>query len=198
MDRAALLEFKGEKAIGMEHFYQNLGGEDFFNYQALYTRMVQRFDNAHFVEVGAFKGKSAVFLAVEVINSGKNIKFDCIDNWKGNAEHNQIQEVKDRTLYDTFLKNIDPVKNIINVISLDSMEAVKLYADESLDFVFVDASHEYEDVKNDISHWIKKVKKGGVLAGHDFNSYPGVTRAVDELLLGKYSLEGMSFICEIT
>jgi predicted O-methyltransferase YrrM len=182
----------------MDHFYQNLGGEEFFNYQALYNRMVQRFDNAHFVELGAFKGKSAVFMAVEIINSGKNIKFDCIDNWKGNAEHNRIKEVIDHTLYETYLKNIEPVKHVINTVSLDSMEAVKLYADKSLDFVFIDASHEYEDVKNDIYHWMKKVKKGGVLAGHDLNSYPGVTKAVEELLRGMFSVEGMSFICEVT
>ena len=39
------------------------------------------------MEVGSFLGKSAVFMAVEIINSGKRIKFDCIDHWKGSEEH---------------------------------------------------------------------------------------------------------------
>ena len=62
-----------------------------------------------------------------------------------------------------------------------SIEASKLYEDNSLDFVFIDASHEYEDVKADILSWLPKVKIGGILAGHDYNTFEGVNRAVDEI-----------------
>jgi predicted O-methyltransferase YrrM len=68
---------------------------------------------------------------------------------------------------------------------MDSLEASKLYANKSLDFVFIDASHEYEDIKNDIIHWLPKVKIGGILAGHDM-VWPGVARAVSELIPNHY------------
>lgn len=50
-----------------------------------------------------------------------------------------------------------------------SMDVVKEFADESLDFVYIDANHEFQHVTNDITEWEKKVRRGGVVAGHDFN-----------------------------
>ena len=54
----------------MDHFYQNIHG--WFDFQTLYTKMVEEHStNSHFVEVGAFYGKSAAYMAVEIANSGK-------------------------------------------------------------------------------------------------------------------------------
>ena len=56
----------------MDHFYQNIHG--FFDFQNVYTRMVNEYgDGAHFVEVGAFYGRSTAYMAVELINSKKAI-----------------------------------------------------------------------------------------------------------------------------
>ena len=63
------------------------------------------------------------------------------------------------------------------------MDAVKDFKDESLDFVYIDANHGYESTKEDIREWSKKVKKGGIVSGHDYvkkNGY-GVIEAVGEL-----------------
>jgi SAM-dependent methyltransferase len=165
----------------MEHFYHNIG-EDWFTYPQLYKRIVNNCqDGAHLVEVGSWKGRSASFMAVEIINSNKNIKFDCVDTWKGSIEHTTYDVITEENLYDVFLSNIEPVKNIINPIRMTSIDASKLYEDNSLDFVFIDASHEYEDVKADILAWLPKVKIGGILAGHDYDNFEGVNRAVDEI-----------------
>ena len=68
--------------------------------------MVGRFESgAHFVEVGTFLGKSAIYMAVEIINSGKNIKFDCVDHWLGSEEHRDNKNVNVDTLYEDFIKN---------------------------------------------------------------------------------------------
>jgi hypothetical protein len=64
-----------------------------------------------------------------------------------------------------------------------SVRASERFADRSLDLVFIDASHLYEDVRDDIRAWRPKVRAGGVLAGHDLH-FPGVRRAVDELVPG--------------
>lgn len=165
----------------MEHFYQQIG-EDWFSYPELYKRIVNTLqDDSHIVEVGSWKGRSASFMAVEIINSNKKIKFDCVDTWKGSIEHVKYDVIIEEKLYDVFLSNIEPVRNVITPIRMTSIEASKLYDDNSLDFVFIDASHEYEDVKEDILAWLPKVKVGGILAGHDYDTFEGVNRAVDEI-----------------
>ena len=79
-----------------------------------------------------------------------------------------------------------PVENYYKPIRSPSVEAASRFEDNTLDFVFIDASHEYEDVKNDINAWLPKVKNGGILAGHDYylgdDYFPGVKKAVDECL----------------
>jgi hypothetical protein len=83
-------------------------------------------------------------------------------------------------LYAEFISNIKPVSSYINPVRLKSIQASKMYKDRSLDFVFIDGSHEYEDVKEDIYYWYPKVKRGGIISGHDYTNYPGVKKAVDE------------------
>jgi predicted O-methyltransferase YrrM len=62
-------------------------------------------------------------------------------------------------------------------------EAASLFQDGSLDGVFIDADHTYEAVKMDIQNWMPKVRKGGILAGHDYvETWPGVIEAVNESL----------------
>lgn len=164
------------------HFYQNIG-EDWFPYTNFYKSMVEKFSTgSKFIEVGSWKGRSASFMAVEINNSGKDIKFDCIDTWKGSETedyHQNDESVKSDKLFELFLQNTEPVKHIINPIRMTSIEASKLYGDDSIDFIFIDACHEYDCVKEDIQHWYPKVKSGGILAGHDFH-YPTVNKAVLE------------------
>lgn len=168
----------------MEHFYQNIG-ENWFTYANLYKDMIQKFgDNSHFVEIGSWRGRSASFMAVEIINSGYNIKFDCVDTWKGSIEHKEHDLIINDTLYDEFINNISKVSHIINPIREESVNAAKNYSDNSLDFVFIDASHEYIDVFNDIKSWFPKIKKGGILAGHDI-FWGGVNSAVNEFFKEK-------------
>lgn len=163
----------------MEHFYQNIG-EDWFTYPNLYRSVINKYgNNSHFVEVGSWKGRSASFMGVEIINSGLDIKFDCIDTWEGSIEHQEMEIVINKELYDIFLENTSPVKSVINPIRTTSLEASKLYEDNSLDFVFIDASHEYQDVLDDMNAWLPKIKNGGTIAGHDYGRYE-VNLAVNE------------------
>lgn len=139
--------------------------------------MVRRFPGgSRFVEVGCHRGKSSSFLAVEIANSRKKIELHCIDIWLDVAQR------------DAFLENMKPVrKYYTKAYHSSSMDAVHLFLNESVDFVFLDAFHSYEEVRNDIAHWLPKVKPGGVLAGHDYfddpTVWPGVRKAVDEVLL---------------
>jgi hypothetical protein len=88
----------------MEHFYKTLG-ENWFTYPTLYSNMVEKYPtNSHFVEVGTWKGMSAAYMAVEIINSNKDIKFDCIDIWDYLDTQSDIPEGSFENLYEIFLK----------------------------------------------------------------------------------------------
>lgn len=66
----------------------------------------------------------------------------------------------------------------VEVFRMPSVEAANR-VDGNLDFVYIDACHQYESVIEDIRTWLPKVRKGGLLAGHDFcDVWPGVARAV--------------------
>lgn len=58
-----------------------------------------------------------------------------------------------------------------------SEDIVKQFADESLDFVFIDGNHDYEHCVQDIALWSKKVRKGGIVYGHDYDDYSNHRRA---------------------
>jgi predicted O-methyltransferase YrrM len=175
----------------MEHFYKNIDSEMWFNYEDLYSLVVSKFPtNSHFVEVGVWKGMSACFMAVEIINSNKNIKFDCVDTWEYVPTSSELNEDKFENLYNIFLNNIEPVKDKINIIKGISWEAASNYEDNSLDFVFIDAGHDYESVKKDLATWAPKVKSTGIISGHDYHYDCGVYPAVNEFF-GKEKIHTM-------
>jgi len=69
----------------------------------------------------------------------------------------------------------------IHLLKMFSEEAAKHIDDSSLDFCFIDGNHLYEYVKKDIELYLPKVKKGGLLGGHDYDMPgTGVKQAVDE------------------
>lgn len=166
----------------MEHFYEKIHG--FFNCANLYRRMVEEAQNGSvFVELGVFKGKSAAYMGVEILNSGKKIEFYAVDHFKGSPEHVNDAAVKGNSLKEECYQNLLPVMGIVRMLPVSSVDAARMFEDESIDFIYIDAAHEYEDVKKDMELWFPKVKKGGVFAGDDYGilNHPGVKQAVDEL-----------------
>jgi hypothetical protein len=168
----------------VEHIYQQPQfGENWFGgVEPLYSKFVDHMkDNSIFVEVGCWKGKSISYMGVEVVNSGKNIKCYAVDTWKGSSEHQSYDEIINDTLYDIFLNNIKCLSHVIIPIRKSSIEAAEDFLDGSIDIVYIDANHDYEEVKKDIQAWLPKVKSGGIISGHDYGGWHGVTKAVDEM-----------------
>lgn len=174
----------------MEHFYQTISSENWFNYPDVYSMMVEKYgDGSHFVEVGTWKGQSACFMAVEIINSEKNIVFDCVDTWEYVQTSSEIPKRDFENLYEIFLENILPVKDYINIVKGISWEASSKYDDNSLDFIFIDAAHDYYSVTKDLNSWFPKLKKGGTIAGHDYYPGLGVYPAVNDFFKDKTKLK---------
>jgi len=95
--------------------------------------------------------------------------------------------------YDNFLqetKNKFQNHNNVTIIRNSSQEALKDFPDEYFDYLYLDASHDYESVKNDLELVRQKIKKDGFICGHDYNKNTninftgeyGVIEAVDEFV----------------
>lgn len=178
--------FDHTPARGIPHYYETVEG--FFRPDdvAFYKKIINYFAGpAHFVEIGSYKGRSSSFMAVEIANLGKDIQFDCVDTWEGSEEHQagqefEDQDVVDNRMYNVFLDNMSPVQGYYTPVRMTSLEAAATYADASLDFVFIDAAHDYDSVRADILAWDPKVKEGGIISGHDY-PHPPLKQAVNEI-----------------
>lgn len=166
----------------MQHFYKNIPGWAAF--ANLYIDVVKRAkNNSHFVEIGSWAGRSAALMAVEIYNSGKDIKFDCIDPWTDggvdlrDTEHQKL--LGDVPLLEQFKKNLGPVLHLVNPIQAMSLDAVSRYDDKTLNFIMIDGDHSYEPVRDDIAAYLPKMKPGAIMAGDDY-AWPGVKQAVNE------------------
>lgn len=182
---------------GHNSFYQSIDSACDFDYTGQYSAIAfDAPDNAHIVEVGSWVGKSICYLATEFKGYGKRVQIDCVDVWGETNDPHLMDEMTKmggpEAVYDEFCKNIKDagINHMINPVRMKSVDAAKLYADQSIDVVWIDASHNYQDVLDDMNAWYPKVKIGGMLAGHDFlMSHPasreGVVKAVLEFFSDK-------------
>ncbi len=132
-------------------------------------------DNSVIVEIGAFKGKSACFIA-EGIDS-RNCEFYSIDTWYNDGMKEGRQDV-----FADFLRNTEPYKGKIKPLRGYSYEARKDWPEQKkIDFLWIDGDHSYAGVKRDIEDWAPLVKKNAVICFHDYRDEPDVKKAVDEL-----------------
>jgi predicted O-methyltransferase YrrM len=167
----------------MEHFYQNIEG--WFSYEYIYKDMIDQAEGENlFVEIGSYKGKSAAFMAVEIINSGKNIKFECIDPMILMGDYlNMPENEKMGYSAEEFHNRLLPVKDYYKLHQMTSVDASKLYADNSIDFIMIDGDHSYEGVYNDITNFLPKMRSGGLMTGDDAYS-PQIIKAVQDAAKG--------------
>jgi hypothetical protein len=159
-----------------------------FDFADLYDSMLDRArDGAVFVEVGAYLGRSALYLASRIKQSGKQIRLYVVDLWDGWLYHDrdpQTPRAESKNVFWHFIRNVRRagVEDVVCPLKMPSEQASNLFEDGTLDFVFLDADHGYEAVRRDLQCWFPKVKRRGVLGGHDYihPDFPGVRQAVDE------------------
>jgi GR25 family glycosyltransferase involved in LPS biosynthesis/predicted O-methyltransferase YrrM len=178
----------------IDHIHDTVEGWCSVEQQSLYSQIISTLPQtgSHIVEIGTWKGKSTSYMAVEIANSKKNIRFDAIDTFKGSPEHATHPSIVNNLLFAEYHRHIQPVKQYINTIVSESNRAVKSYNDNSLDFVFIDGNHSYDNVYEDITLWIKKLKPGGIISGDDYDEkeFPNVVRAVRDALGNTVQVNG--------
>jgi cephalosporin hydroxylase len=165
----------------MQHFYKDVPS-GWFNYENMYRMAIEKAKSneaSKFVELGVWFGQSLCFAGVEIINSNKPITLDGIDSFLHGDQPEASAEF-DEIRYSEALRYTTPVNSVVTIIKATTYDAADLYQSNSLDFIFIDANHTYEGVKSDLERWYPKLKKGGLIAGHDFeiNQWLGVVEAV--------------------
>lgn len=120
-------------------------------------------------EIGVFTGYYSEILCQKM----PKLELLCVDPWAWGKYERHEQEA---------LERLKPYNTVI--IKEYSEPAAEKVPDGSLDFVYIDAAHDYENVKKDLEAWVPKVRVGGIVAGDDFYEFPsgkgGVQKAVCE------------------
>lgn len=176
-----------------EHFHRDVPGWFDDDFRDAYAGAVAAArPGATFVEVGAWLGKSTAFMCVELMERGRHdVTFFAVDTFAGSPDedhHRTVVRDAGGSVYPRFLANLarGGVLGRVVPLVLESVKAAELFPDGSVDFCFIDACHAYDAVAGDIRAWLRTIRPGGTLAGHDYGpSHPGVARAVDELLPGR-------------
>lgn len=164
----------------MEHYYSTIQG--WFNFPEFYTEVAKHLPDRgfRFAEVGVWKGQSLAYLAVELVNLGKQGDILAVDTFKGSAEHQRGERDYDpivdakHGLQKEFCKNMalgNFAAHGIRIVpwAATSLDTARVIADETMDGVFIDASHDWQAVVADCEAWWPKIKSGGWLCGHDVN-----------------------------
>jgi hypothetical protein len=127
------------------------------------------------VEIGAYSGEGTVVIA-------KHFKeVLAVDPWVNGYDIGDVasQQCPMKFVFEAFQERTKPLGNVFfsRGKSLDALEFVNT---ESLDLVYVDGDHRYEAVVADLKGWMPKVRKGGIIAGHDW-SFKAVQKAISEV-----------------
>lgn len=112
-------------------------------------------------EIGVFRGE----FTKRFCQAG--LKMYAIDPWIWYDDYaeNSYQAKLDKS-YAFAVERLKPYD--CTIIRKFSMEAVKDFENDSLDFVYIDGNHGFKHVTEDIYEWSKKVRKGGAICGHDY------------------------------
>lgn len=170
-----------------------------FDYSETYDKIINSQLGGIVVEVGCYLGRSLCYLGKKVKDSSKSFKVVGVDHCLGsgveNGRDNHVEAVQEGggNFAGILLNNIIEcgLQDTISLLIVNSTIAASLFPDNSITCVFLDAGHSYEEVKQNITEWLPKIKIGGILAGDDVGVpnevspiWPGVKQACNELLPG--------------
>lgn len=139
------------------------------------------------IEIGVNCGDYSEIL----LNTSKLRKIYLLDIWKELPYEqyyditNKAQDEQDNKYY-MVVEKMKQYGERVEIIRKDCSIAYSDFEDGFFDFIYIDANHKYEYVKNDIANWYPKLKTNGLFAGHDYldgkigKTIFGVKKAVDE------------------
>jgi predicted O-methyltransferase YrrM len=144
------------------------------------TELIKKIKRKNIVglEIGCAEGNTTFHLLSNILN----LKLYGIDpyseyiDWNG---YDLNEDHMNRTIK-KFYEKIEPYKDRHFLYREMSDNVIDKFEDESLDFIFIDGLHTYDQVLKDCKNYYSKVKKGGIFSGHDYTAIEEVNKAVIE------------------
>jgi predicted O-methyltransferase YrrM len=133
------------------------------------------------VEIGSWKGKSTICLGLGS-RAGAGVPIFAVDP-HADYRHGEFKENIERA---GIADLVTPVKGL--------SQAVVGEFDRPIELLFVDGSHEEEDVRRDFETWVPKVVEGGTVAFHDTTWHPGVRKVVAEKIYSSRQFRDVRFV----
>lgn len=148
--------------------------------------LIKLFPNSVGAEIGVCKGH----FSVQILNDALVRKLYCVDAWEGQTpgEPEMTKEMHEANLAETMhhLRGHIPGGRV-EIIRGRSTEVARSWSREPLDWAYIDAAHDYDNVMADLLAWSKVLAPGGVLMGHDYTNNAmarqydfGVIQAVED------------------
>lgn len=139
------------------------------------------------VELGSWKGLSSGWIGTALKDRGHG-RLYCVDTWAGTPSEqlhkDLLKEYAADQLYNEFLGNVRRLglEEVIVPVRMDTRQAAREWKlGTSIAMLYIDAGHDYAEVRADFEHWSPNVIDGGVIVFDDVPSFAGPTRLVTEL-----------------
>jgi len=160
-----------ERALDGVPRFMSLGGGSLSETMALASALPSL---RRYVELGSYEGGSILALALRFAH--RDVQFYSVESFAGNHDGRMDgHRLPSRAAYLANLARFPAVR--VQHVPGDSALAAALFADASVDMLFIDACHDTEAVVRDIDHWLPKIAPGGIVAGDDYG-WPSVAQAV--------------------
>jgi predicted O-methyltransferase YrrM len=163
------------KLAGVEGWLTDEEGE------ALYSLAKECTGRGAIVEIGSFKGRSTICLAMGS-KAGKSVRVFAVDTHWGPRLEEFNENIRRAGVDDV----VEPVAGLSQEVALEFYEPVEL--------LFIDGAHDYESVKLDFERWVPKLVEGGVVAMHDTTWDDGPKRVAEQLLLRSSGFKDARFV----
>lgn len=146
----------------------------------VFEEVIRKINPRLIVEVGTWKGGSAVHMAKTCLKYYDDFEIVCIDTFLGSYEHwldhkgLLFKNIKNGrpSIYEQFLSNVvhNDLQKYITPLPVDSINGHEILSRIGVqaDLIYIDAGHDYTSVRLDLSHYSYHLKPGGYLIGDDW------------------------------
>ena len=141
------------------------------------------------VEVGSWKGGSTAVLAHVARAHGGRVF--AVDHWRGNLGVPHHAQARELDVLSIFRRNMRALglDDVVHPLVMPSAVAAGLFPDGTADLVFIDGDHRYHAVRDDLKHWRPKLRRGGLLCGHDSETHYGSLSPEDQRRIDEHGEE---------
>lgn len=118
---------------------------------------------------GAEIGVESGIYSEVLLQANPNLKLYSVDAWKAYRDYREhVTQEKIDGFFEATKQKLSQFGKRSEIVRAFSADAAKNIEKESLDFVYIDGNHAFEYVVADLAAWVPKVRKGGIISGHDY------------------------------